>query len=49
VWVIGRVWYALVYLHDPARRGPAFATGMLACLALLVMASVGVGRALLLG
>ena len=49
VWVVGRVWYALAYLRDPTSRGPAFATGMLACLALLAMASIGVGRALLLG
>ena len=49
VWVIGRVWYALAYLRDPATRGPGFATGMLAFLALLVMASIGVGRALVLG
>jgi len=49
VWVVGRVWYALAYLRDPAQRGPAFATGMLAFLALLVMASIGVSRALLLG
>lgn len=49
VWVGGRVWYALAYLHDPATRGPGFATGMFACLALLVMAGIGVGRALLPG
>ncbi len=49
VWVIGRVWYALAYLRDPATRGPGFATGMLAFLALLVLASIGVGRALVLG
>ncbi|HUH30345.1 MAG TPA: MAPEG family protein [Rhodanobacter sp.] len=49
VWVIGRVWYALAYLRDPTTRGPGFATGMLAVLALVAMACVGVGRALLLG
>ncbi|MEO5813527.1 MAG: MAPEG family protein [Rhodanobacter sp.] len=49
VWVIGRVWYAAAYLRDPAKRGPGFATGMLAFLALLVMAGIGVGRAMLLG
>ena len=48
VWVVGRVWYAAAYLRDPAKRGPGFVTGMLAFLALLVMAGIGVGRALLL-
>ncbi len=49
VWVIGRVWYALAYLRDPAKRGSGFVVGMLAWLALLVMAAIGVGQAVLLG
>lgn len=49
VWVIGRVWYALAYAREPAKRGPGFATGMLAWFALLIMSAVGVGRAVLLG
>ncbi|MEO8746826.1 MAG: MAPEG family protein [Rhodanobacter sp.] len=48
VWVAGRVWYAAAYVIDPAKRGPGFAIGMLAFLALLVMAAIGVCRALLL-
>lgn len=47
VWVAGRVWYALAYLHDPAKRGPGFAVGMAGWIALLVMAAIGIGRAML--
>ena len=49
VWLVGRVWYALAYLRDPATRGPGFGIAMLAWLALLLMAAVGVCRALMLG
>jgi uncharacterized MAPEG superfamily protein len=48
VWVAGRVWYALAYWRNPALREPGFAIGSLALLALLVMAAIGVTRALLL-
>ena len=49
VWLVGRVWYALAYLKDPAKRGPGFGLAMLGWIALLLMACVGVGRALLVG
>ena len=49
VWLVGCVWYALAYLRDPATRGPGFGIAMLAWLALLLMAAVGVCRALMLG
>lgn len=49
VWVAGRVWYALAYLRDAARRGGGYALGMLGWAAVLVMAVVGIGRALLAG
>jgi uncharacterized MAPEG superfamily protein len=49
IWVVGRVWYALAYLRDPAQRGPGYMVGMLGWAALLVLASVGVGRAMLVG
>lgn len=29
VWLAARVWYAIAYLQDPARRGPAFGLSML--------------------
>jgi len=49
VWIVGRVWYAMAYLKDPAKRGPGFMIGMFAWMALLVMACMGVGRAMLVG
>ncbi|RCS31087.1 MAPEG family protein [Rhodanobacter denitrificans] len=49
VWIVGRVWYALAYLNDPATRGPGYLVGMLGWAALLVMACLGVGRAMLAG
>jgi uncharacterized MAPEG superfamily protein len=49
VWLLGRVWYAWSYLKDPASREKGFAVAMLAWLAVLVMAAVGVCRALMLG
>ena len=49
VWLVGRVWYALAYLQDASKRGGGFMLGMLGWAALLVMASTGVVRAMLLG
>jgi uncharacterized MAPEG superfamily protein len=48
-WIAGRVWYALAYLRDAARRSGGFLLAMLAWAAVLVMAGIGVARALLLG
>ncbi|HET6433694.1 MAPEG family protein [Dyella sp.] len=48
VWIVGRVWYFAAYLRDPASRGGGFVTGMVAWLVMLVLASIGVVRALLL-
>lgn len=49
VWIVGRVWYALAYLQDAARRGGGFLLGMLGWAATLVLALMGLGRALLAG
>jgi glutathione S-transferase len=49
VWIVGRVWYALAYLADAGKRGPGFAVGMFAWIAVLLMAGFGVGRAMLIG
>jgi hypothetical protein len=49
VWVAGRVWYAAGYLSAPERRGGGFVLAMLGWAAVLVMAVVGVVRALLAG
>lgn len=49
IWLVGRVWYALAYLKDPSKRGPGFGLSMLGWFALLLMAIVGVARAMMLG
>jgi len=49
VWVAGRVWYAMAYMADPAKRGPAFSLASLGWLALLAMAAIGVVRAMTVG
>ncbi|MBM7132007.1 MAPEG family protein [Dyella mobilis] len=49
VWVVGRVWYALSYLRDAKKRGPGYMVGMLGWGALVVMAAMGLGRAMLAG
>lgn len=30
VWLVARIWYAVAYQKDPAKRGPAFGLSMLA-------------------
>jgi glutathione S-transferase len=49
VWVLGRTWYALAYLRDAKKRGPGYVVGMVGWAALVVMAVVGLGRAMLTG
>jgi glutathione S-transferase len=41
VWLAGRVWYALAYVRDPARRSGGFGLSMLALSVLLVGAAIG--------
>ena len=47
VWLAGRVWYAAAYLRDPTRRGGGFGLSMLGWAALVVMAGIGVVRAMM--
>jgi glutathione S-transferase len=49
VWVLGRVWYAWAYLQDAKKRGPGYMVGMVGWAALVVMAALGLGRAMLAG
>lgn len=49
VWLVGRSWYAVAYLRDPTKRGPGFALSMLGWVALLIMACIGVARAMMVG
>ena len=30
IWITGRIWYALAYQQDPAKRGPGFGMSFLA-------------------
>jgi len=48
VWVIGRVWYMLAYLQDAAKRGPGFMLSMFGWGAALIMAGIGLCRAMLI-
>jgi uncharacterized membrane protein YecN with MAPEG domain len=47
VWVAARVWYAVGYATDPKQRGSGFVGGMAAWAALMLMALIGVVRAVL--
>ncbi|MEO5830341.1 MAG: MAPEG family protein [Rhodanobacter sp.] len=49
VWIVGRAWYAVAYLRDASKRGPGYAVGMLGWAATLVMACIGVARAMMVG
>ena len=49
VWVLGRVWYALAYLRDPKKRGSGYLVSMIGWAVLVVMAVLGLGRAMLAG
>ena len=49
VWLVGRVWYALAYLQDASKRGPGYLVGMIGWAATLVMACIGVARAMMIG
>jgi uncharacterized MAPEG superfamily protein len=49
VWLAGRIWYALAYLKDAGKRGGGYVLGMAGWAATLLMAVVGVARALWIG
>ncbi|WP_430390893.1 MAPEG family protein [Dyella sp. 20L07] len=49
VWVLGRVWYAVSYLKDPAKRGPGFMVATIGWAVLLVLGVLGLARAILAG
>lgn len=46
IWLLLRVWYALAYQQDPAKRGPAFGLSFLAFAALWLGAAWGLARSL---
>jgi glutathione S-transferase len=47
VWVAGRVWYAVAYLQDAAKRGPGYMVSMAAWGVTLVLGVVGLVRAMM--
>jgi len=47
VWIGARIFYALSYLKDPAKRGPGFGLAFLAVSVLMVIAAKGIVLALL--
>jgi len=49
VWVVGRVWYAVAYLKDPTKRGPAFLLSSAGWALTLLLGVVGLVRAMLVG
>ena len=49
VWVFGRVWYAVAYLKDPAKRGPGFMVSSAGWGVMLVLGVIGLVRALIAG
>jgi glutathione S-transferase len=49
VWLTGRLWYAVAYFKEASKRGPGFALSTLGWVALLLMAGVGLTRAMLIG
>ncbi|TAL84250.1 MAG: MAPEG family protein [Rhodanobacter sp.] len=49
VWLLGRIWYVVAYLQDASKRGPGFGLSMFGWAALLVMAGIGLARAMLIG
>lgn len=49
VWVVGRVWYAIAYMQDAAKRGPGYLVSMVGWAATLVLGVIGLVRVLMVG
>lgn len=49
IWLIGRTWYAIAYLQDASKRGAGYMVAMVGWAALVVMAAMGLGQAMMLG
>ena len=47
IWLLARIWYALAYLGNPLKRGPAFGIGMTVFAGLWLGAAWGVVRVIL--
>lgn len=49
IWLVGRVWYAVAYLHEPKSRGGGFVLAFVAWAGLMIASTWGVLRGLLGG
>lgn len=49
VWVFGRVWYAVAYLKEAAKRSAGFMVSTLAWAVILVLGVLGLVRAMMVG
>lgn len=49
VWVFGRVWYAVAYLKEAAKRSAGFMVSTLAWAVILVLGVFGLVRAMMVG
>ncbi|MCX7170600.1 MAG: MAPEG family protein [Proteobacteria bacterium] len=47
IWIVARIWYALAYQKDPAKRGSGFGLSILAFAGLWFGALWGVARAMM--
>ena len=47
IWLCARVWYAVAYMNDPAKRGGGYGISFLAFVGLWLGALWGVGRVML--
>jgi glutathione S-transferase len=48
IWLIARIWYALAYYSDAAKRGPGFGLSAVATVLLIICALIGIVRVFLL-
>jgi len=49
VWVVGRVWYAVAYLKEAAKRSGGFLLSSAAWAVVLVLGVIGLVRAMMIG
>ncbi|GAB2787309.1 MAPEG family protein [Dyella kyungheensis] len=49
VWVVGRVWYAVAYLKEAAKRSGGFLLSSAAWAVMLVLGVIGLVRAMMIG
>ncbi len=47
VWLVARIWYAVAYQNNPAKRGPSFGLSVLAFAGLAAGAFWGIARVLM--